>query len=139
MLHDFNLEFGDPSPGPDVLRTRVRDHIEAGTKLWLLVGARKPEGLAQIDFRSSIWSERPVACLEELYVVPASRGAGSGRALLAAVVDLARERGAPWIELATGEDDVAARNLYESFGFANRIEGPADARALYYELELGDS
>ena len=38
--------------------------------------------------------------------------------------------------MVTGEDDLAARALYESFGFANQIEGPGNARSLFYEREL---
>lgn len=136
MLHDFNREFGDPSPGPATLEPRVRRYLEDGTKHWLLAGPGDPHGLAQLELRPSVWSDRPVACLEELYVKPAHRGAGSGRALMEAALALARRRGAWSVELATGEDDDAARKLYESLGFRNRIEGPDDARALYYELEL---
>lgn len=64
------------------------------------------------------------------------RGQGIGRAIMTAVLELARERGAAGMEVVTGEDDAAARALYESFGFANRIEGEANARALFYELDF---
>ena len=67
---------------------------------------------------------------------PASRGNGLGRELMSAVLDLARERGASFAEVITGEDDTAARGLYESTGFRNRVEGEGGARALYYELEF---
>jgi ribosomal protein S18 acetylase RimI-like enzyme len=94
------------------------------------------EGFAQVEFRSSVWFEGPVALLEELYVVPRRRGNGLGRELMDAVLVLARERGAEMVEVITGEDDTAARGLYESAGFRNRIEGEQNTSALYYELEL---
>jgi hypothetical protein len=53
-----------------------------------------------------------------------------------AVLDLACEQRAEMVEVITGEDDTAARGLYESSGFRNRIEGEQNTRSLYYELEL---
>ena len=53
-----------------------------------------------------------------------------------AVLTLARERGTAGIEVVTGEDDAAARALYESVGFENAIEGEHNSRSLFYELEF---
>jgi hypothetical protein len=39
------------------------------------------------------------------------------------------------MDLGTGEDDVAARRLYESVGFVNR-EGPGGPVAYWYERQL---
>ena len=135
MLHDFNTEFSDPSPGVEVLTPRVLAFIENGEMTYLLGGAG-PDGFAQVSFRPSVWADEPVAYLEELYVVPDRRGEGIGRAIMNAVLELARERGAAGMEVVTGEDDTAARSLYESVGFANRIEGEDKARALFYELNF---
>lgn len=135
MLHDFNTEFEDPSPGVEVLSDRVAEFIEADVKTYLL-GGEGPDGFAQVDFVPSVWSDGPIAHLDELYVVPAQRGRGIGRALMEAVLGLARERGAAGAEVVTGEDDTEARGLYESVGFRNDVEGTNDARALFYELEL---
>jgi len=74
--------------------------------------------------------------LQELYVVPALRGHGIGRALLEATIQLARERGADGIDLNTGETDTAARRLYESMGFTNREGGPGGPSMLFYEREI---
>jgi ribosomal protein S18 acetylase RimI-like enzyme len=53
-----------------------------------------------------------------------------------ATVDLARAQGADYIEVATSEDDVAARALYERFGFINRELGPEGPVMFMYEREL---
>jgi ribosomal protein S18 acetylase RimI-like enzyme len=53
-----------------------------------------------------------------------------------AVLELARSRGADFIDLNTGEDDVAARSLYESLGFSNRGGKPDGAVNYYYERNL---
>lgn len=135
FLHDFNTEYSEPTPGPEVLARRVAAFIESGEMTYLL-GGEGPHGFAQVSFRPSVWADEPVGCLEELYVVPGRRGQGIGRALMEAVLALARERGSAGIEVVTGEDDTMARGLYESFGFANEIEGEHNSRSLFYELSF---
>lgn len=51
-------------------------------------------------------------------------------------IKLAREMGADHFELTTGEDDRAARALYESRSFTNREGAPDGPSMLYYELDL---
>lgn len=135
MLHDFNSEFEEPTPGVAVLEPRVRRFIADGRMVYLLVG-EGPEGFAQVSFRPTVWADQPVAYLEELYVVPERRGEGRGRALMEAIFALAHERDAAGVEVVTGEDDTAARGLYEAFGFENEIEGTSNARSLFYELNF---
>jgi len=69
-------------------------------------------------------------------VVPALRGRGIGRALLARTIEIARRRGADGLDLNTGETDTAARALYESMGFTNAEGGPDGPSMLFYEREL---
>jgi ribosomal protein S18 acetylase RimI-like enzyme len=129
LLHDFNSEFGDPTPGPAKLAERVRELL-AADELTVLVA---DDGVAVMYFRPSLWSDALECYLAELYVVPARRGQGLGRALLDAAIGLARETGADYMCLATSEDDVAARSLYESAGFSNRDDG---SLMFFYEREL---
>jgi ribosomal protein S18 acetylase RimI-like enzyme len=135
LLHDFNTEFDSPTPGVAALTERLGQLIETGAVTVLLAGAG-PDGVAVLRLRPALWSEGEDAYLEELYVVPAQRGAGIGRALLDAALDTAREAGAVRIELGTGETDIAARHLYESAGFTNREHRPEGARMMFYEREL---
>ena len=51
-------------------------------------------------------------------------------------MDLARERGADFMDLGTSEDDVAARALYERMGFTNRERAPDGPVMYVYEREL---
>jgi GNAT superfamily N-acetyltransferase len=135
LLHDFNAEFDEPAPPVPVLTERARELLAEGVVTVLLAGGG-PEGLAQFRLLRSIWSGGLDAYLEELYVVPARRGRGIGRALLEATMALAREEGATRIDLNTGETDTAARALYESVGFTNREGGEDGPAMLYYEREL---
>jgi ribosomal protein S18 acetylase RimI-like enzyme len=135
LLHDFNTEFGEPTPGVPCLTARVRHLLEAGEATVLLAG-RPALGLAVLRFRPALWKDALDAYLEELYVVPARRGQGAGRALMEAAMDLARARGAADMHLGTEEDDVVARALYERLGFDNRGGRPGGPVSYFYEREL---
>jgi ribosomal protein S18 acetylase RimI-like enzyme len=135
LLHDFNTEFDEPTPSPRRLAERVRQLLTEGEITVLLAGPR-PDGLAVLRFRPSIWTQALESYLAELYVVRDRRGRGLGRALMEAAIDLARREGADYMDLGTGEDDVAARALYESLGFDNRGGKPDGPVNYFYEREL---
>jgi ribosomal protein S18 acetylase RimI-like enzyme len=135
LLHDFNSEYHDFTPGPQALAERVGDLLDAG-EITVLLAGDPPCGLAVLRFRPAIFTRSLDCYLEELYVAPARRGNGLGRALMDTAMELARENGAGRMELGTAEDDVAARRLYESLGFSYR-EGRADGPVNhFYEREL---
>lgn len=136
LLHRFQREFDEPSPGAKVLEPRVRDHLERDLSVFLLAGPADV-GVAQLRFRDYLITGEPMCYLEELYVVPDRRGEGHGRMLMETAFELARERGATTMELGTATNDHAARGLYESLGFSNlEKEGDPETAMLYYEREL---
>ena len=135
LLHDFNTEFDEPTPGPDALAARVRKLLAGGDTTILVAGAG-PDGLAVLRFREAIWADALECYLAELYVVPDRRGQGLGRALMEAAIETARAEGATHMDLGTGEDDAAARALYESLGFSNREGKPDGPLNFFYEREL---
>ena len=135
LLHDFNTEFDEPTPGPDALAERVRKLLAGGDTTILVTGAG-PDGLAVLRFREAIWTDALECYLAELYVVPGRRGHGLGRALMEAAIETARAQGATHMDLGTGEDDAAARALYESLGFSNREGKPDGVLNFFYEREL---
>jgi ribosomal protein S18 acetylase RimI-like enzyme len=135
LLDDFNREFGDFTPGPQALEERFRQLLAGGETAVLLAGPG-PDGLAVLRFRAAIWTPGLECYLAELYVVPERRGQGLGRALMEAAIELARAQGADHMDLGTGEDDVAARALYESLGFSNREGKPEGPVNYFYEREL---
>jgi GNAT superfamily N-acetyltransferase len=59
--------------------------------------------------------------MNDLYVVPETRGQGVGRALIEASATVARERGAHHLEWATAPGNKTAQRLYDSTG-AERSE-----------------
>jgi ribosomal protein S18 acetylase RimI-like enzyme len=135
LLHDFQKEYEEPTPGVPVLAQRYEKLLRSGEMIVLLVGDG-PDGFAQLRFRPTVYSDGLDAYLEELYVVPTRRGQGLGRALLEAAMETARDEGATRMDLGTSEADVAALALYESAGFTNREGRPDGPVMLYYEREL---
>jgi ribosomal protein S18 acetylase RimI-like enzyme len=135
LLHDFNLEFTEPTPEVEVLTESVGRLLEAG-EITVLLAGDGPDGLSLFRFRPALWSEGLETYLQELYVLPDLRGGGIGRALLERTIELAREKGADGIDLNTGETDTAARGLYESMGFTNKEGGPDGPAMLFYEREI---
>ena len=135
LLRDFNREFDEPTPELHQLTERVRELVAQGEISVLLAGTR-PDGVAVLRFRPEIWARALECHLAELFVVPERRGEGLGRALVVEAIELARSKGADYMDLGTSEDDVAARALYESLGFSNRggkADGPVN---FFYEREL---
>jgi ribosomal protein S18 acetylase RimI-like enzyme len=137
LLHDFNLEYDEPSPPVDELAERLAALV--GDDLVVLLardrGTRRPVGVAVLRLSPSLWSRGLEAYLAELYVVPDRRGHGYGRELITGALDVARQRGADYAFLVTSEDDRLAQRLYEAAGF-RRTEGEGGPLMLAYEREL---
>jgi GNAT superfamily N-acetyltransferase len=134
LLYAFNREFDEPAPEPSVLAERMRQLLDGGDTLVLLAGDG-PDGVAVLRLRAAIWSTGLECYLAELYVTPARRGRGLGRALMEAVLREARERGADTMDIGVDEPDHVARQLYESLGFSNR-EGGDGPLMFVYERDL---
>jgi GNAT superfamily N-acetyltransferase len=64
----------------------------------------------------STWLGRPGIYLEDLYVRPAARGHGLGKALLLHLVAIARDRGYRRVEWSVLDWNVDAQKFYRSLG-----------------------
>jgi hypothetical protein len=69
LLHDFNSEYSEPTPGVSALTEYSRQLLEQGEMTVLLAGGG-PDGISLIRFRPCVWTGSPEAHLQELYVVP---------------------------------------------------------------------
>jgi GNAT superfamily N-acetyltransferase len=134
LLHQFNGEFGSPSPGPDVLATRLRVLLAADDTVAVLAG-RPAVAVALVTLRTNVWYAGRVALLDELYVVPHLRGRGIGSAVLDWLVPELRAGGVDLVEINVDEGDVDAQRFYERHGFSPTEPGSAE-RSFYYFREL---
>jgi ribosomal protein S18 acetylase RimI-like enzyme len=135
LLDQFNREFGEPTPGREALAERMAQLLAEGDTA-VVLGGDGPDGLAVLRFRPAIWSEGLECYLAELYVVPARRRSGIGRAVMEESMRYARERGADTMDIGVDEPDTGARRLYESLGFSNRTGGAGGPVMYVYEREL---
>mmetsp|Transcript_10890 Transcript_10890/g.25594 ORF Transcript_10890/g.25594 Transcript_10890/m.25594 type:complete len:224 (-) Transcript_10890:79-750(-) len=70
-------------------------------------------GIVNYVHHQYFWGPEDRIYLNDLYTVPAARGRGVGRALIAAVKAHASEAGAGQVWWLTAEDNTAARLLYD--------------------------
>jgi GNAT superfamily N-acetyltransferase len=133
LLHDFNREFGDPTPVPEVLARRLDGLLSGGSTLAMLAG-EPIVGFALMTLRPNVWYDAPVALLDEMYVVPSLRGIGIGSSLLESCCALARGRGVELMEINVDGEDRDARRFYERHGFMCH-HGDHEPE-LYYSREL---
>ena len=89
-------------------------------------------GFALWFLNYSTWGGRHGIYLEDLYVVPESRGRGHGKALLAELARICAERGYGRLEWWVLDWNTPARRFYESLGAVamdewtvHRLTGPA--------------
>jgi GNAT superfamily N-acetyltransferase len=112
VVAEYGLRYDEP--GADI--APVSDDAA-----WVLV--RDDDGRALGCGALQPWSHSvadaplDVGELKRMYVVPAARGRGLSRLLVAALVDLARERGLAALVLETGVEQPEAMALYASSGF----------------------
>ncbi|HEY2704782.1 MAG TPA: GNAT family N-acetyltransferase [Candidatus Dormibacteraeota bacterium] len=116
-------------PGAVVLAARLGGRVVGGATVVLAPGSPLAELLEPGD-----------AGLRMLAVDPEVQGAGVGRALVEATIELSRGRGLRRLSLHTHMIFVRARALYEAMGFERTPERDVDAgpelHLLAYVLEL---
>lgn len=79
-------------------------------------------GIAHYLFRPSTWAVEDYCYLEDLYVDPAARGSGVGRALINRLVEISSARGSKRLYWTTAPDNAVARKLYDSVAVTDRIQ-----------------
>ena len=134
LLHDFNEEFGAPTPGVDAIATRLAELLGEETTFALVVSppaAGDLVGIALVSLRTNVWYRGWVGLLDELYVVPAHRNQGLGTALLRAAEAELVERGGEVLEIGVDGEDVDAQRFYERHGYVDHDEWSDQPSKLY--------
>ena len=102
------------NPVSDPQYAQVWKRLLGTDRIWGL-GAHldgKLVGITHFLFHTSAWNSE-VCYLQDLFVDPEARGRGVGRALIEAVADASRERGAEKLYWLTQTHNAAARALYD--------------------------
>jgi GNAT superfamily N-acetyltransferase len=76
----------------------------------------EPLGFATVYWLWSTSKAARIALMNDLFVAKAARRRGVGEALIAACLELARERGAAILQWQTAPDNTTAQKLYERVG-----------------------
>ena len=134
LLIEFRNWFGYDGPEDETFHRNVGRLIaDPGTEYLLAAEAEggEPVGVCQLRFRLGVWRDGDDAWFEDLYVRDEAQGQGLGRALTAAAIERARERGAKRIQLDVEEANATARTVYEKAGFGIKGE-----KALFLQRDL---
>jgi GNAT superfamily N-acetyltransferase len=126
-----------PTPEAEVARTV--DALLARprrARLLLALDGSRPVGVAALAFSQPIEHGGKGAWLEELYVVPDAREAGTGTRLLEAALEIARAEGVVAVDLEIERGHERVASLYARHGFrpmerqhwVKRFDAPATAR-----------
>ena len=118
MLRSFYAEDRIPLDEPRVRRGLEQLMADAsfGAALFAEVGGERV-GYLVLGWCFSIEQGGRHVLLDELYLVPAARGRGLGRAMLAAACDWARGQGAEVARLEVNRHNPRAKALYLGHGF----------------------
>lgn len=118
MFDAYRQFYGQPS---DIAGARafLADRFEHQQSIIFLAleGEGRPLGFTQLYPSFTSARMRRIFILNDLYVVPESRGRGAGKALLAAAIAYGRQTGASGLRLSTAVDNVTAQAVYQSNGW----------------------
>jgi putative acetyltransferase len=117
------------------LEDPVRAYLEPGGEILIAELEGQPVGcVAIVPDGTGAWE------LSKMAVAPEQRGRGTGRRLLAATIERARELGARSLFLGSSTQLPNAVHLYEAMGFrhvpAERLHMPYDRADVFMQLAL---
>jgi diamine N-acetyltransferase len=114
LVRELGESWGEPS-GVDA--DYVRHYLGFPGRVVLLAEvAGERVGMVVYALNPNLFHAADGCCIEELFVRPAWRGKGVGRALVAHVIAEAPRRGWAEVSISTGKDNVTALSLYRGQG-----------------------
>ena len=119
LMRDY-CAFYAVSPAPSALGALslalISDPDRHGLQLIARPAAGAPLGFATLFWTWDTLAAGEIAVMNDLYVVPAARGGGVGRALVDACSALCRARGVARMDWQTAPDNERAQRLYDTLG-----------------------
>ena len=118
-LFDAYRQFYGQSPDLNLAREFIRERLEQNQSvIFLALGQDgSAAGFTQLYPSFSSASAKRIFILNDLFVAPAARRCGVGRALLEAAADFGRSAGAVRLTLSTAHTNTSAQSLYDASGW----------------------
>jgi ribosomal protein S18 acetylase RimI-like enzyme len=118
-LFDAYRQFYRKPPDRELALGFIRSRLQNNDSVILLAAdaAQQVVGFCQLYPTFCSVAAKPIYTLYDLFVVPAARRSGAGKALLTAAEKLAADNGRFRMDLSTARDNKAAQALYESVGW----------------------
>ena len=119
LMLSFRDHLGLSGPTDDEMRAGVERLLgDADTEFLLAApaGNEPPAGVAQLRFRYGVWRAGGDCLLEDLFVEPAHRGKGFGKALLRHLARICVDRGYGRFEWRVLDWNEPSIKFYESLG-----------------------
>ena len=115
------LDFYRATVAPDVTLRTLERILDPASPMFGRIAEREGAvvGFAICVLHEGTWSIGPTCYLEDLFVDPAARGVGVGRALIDDLVALGGDRGWNSLYWHTRADNTQARKLYDRYGAAD--------------------
>ncbi|MBQ5947984.1 GNAT family N-acetyltransferase [Massilia sp. ST3] len=119
QLFDLYRQFYEQAPDAELARRFIGERFHKGESKLLaaLDEAGEIVGFCQLYPSFCSVEAAPIYVLYDLFVDPAARKGGAGRALLLAAEALARQDGKARMDLTTARTNHAAQALYASLGW----------------------
>jgi ribosomal protein S18 acetylase RimI-like enzyme len=118
-LFDAYRQFYKQQADLPAARRYIEQRLKGDDAVIFLALRTQNDGLGFVQLYPSLASipMKPIWILYDLFVAPAARKSGVGRALMDRATQHARETGADSLILETASDNHAAQRLYESLGY----------------------
>jgi GNAT superfamily N-acetyltransferase len=129
---------GDGKPLSDDVKRDLIPGLQGHptTLVFLAYDGDEAVGLAICFLGFSTFRARPLVNISDYFVLPDRRGAGVGKALLAAIERRARELGCCKLTLEVQENNRRARRVYEAAGFSQAMYVPEAGGSLSLSKRL---
>ncbi|WP_066559183.1 GNAT family N-acetyltransferase [Croceicoccus bisphenolivorans] len=129
---------GGGEPLSDKARVGLPDALAEHSGAFSLIARQdgEPVGLANCFTGFSTFACAPLVNIHDIAVLPSARGKGIGRALMRAIAEEAKKRGACKITLEVLSGNEGAKALYASEGYAAYALDPAMGSAQFWERKL---
>lgn len=118
-MFDAYRQFYEQAPDRAAARDFIEQRMARSESVILVAETDEGElvGFTQLYPLFCSVEARPIYSLYDLFVRPAARRTGAGRALLLAAERLAAEHGKARMDLTTAKTNLTAQALYESLGW----------------------